>query len=147
MRKGTDTWPECIYNADLEKNEREEWRKRGWICKPAINMPRWASRITLEITDIRAEQLQDISEGDAIDEGIEPPRCQQCGYTLHEISILMDHHLCGEAKPPSAIPILAALWDDIYAKHGCGWDTNPWTWVIIFKLVELITSKQDNGAK
>lgn len=80
--------------------------------KPAIFMPRWASRITLEITSVRAERVQEISEGDAIEEGI----------TWDQ-----DHDYVGEYRK---------LWDSINAKRGFGWDVNPWVWVIDFQRTE-----------
>lgn len=91
----------------------------GYQCntpwKPSIHMPRWASRITLEITDIRAERLQDISEDDAMAEGVDkmfPPDTSK--------------------KTPEYYRIpFAVLWESI---NGVGaWDANPWVWAITFK--------------
>lgn len=85
-------------------------------CKPAIHMPRWASRITLEITDVRVERLQDISEADAIAEGVSMPD--------------------GTPTPPefwSYRQEFGCLWQSI---NGPGsWDANHWVWVIEFKRV------------
>jgi hypothetical protein len=77
-------------------------------------MPRAASRITLEITDVRVEPLQNITEGDAQEEGI------LMGETLGYYG---------------ALPDFIALWDALYAKKGYGWDTNPWVWVLSFKKI------------
>ena len=79
--------------------------------RPSIFMPKWASRITLEITGVRVEQVQRISISDALAEGI-------------------------EHKPFEAISIYQKLWDSINAKRGYGWASNPWTWVLEFKRVE-----------
>lgn len=79
--------------------------------KPSIHIPRWASRITLEITEIRVQQLQDISEEDAVEEGIP-------AFPGHEKIPRMQ---------------FASLWDRLNAKRGMGWDTNPWVWAITFK--------------
>jgi hypothetical protein len=80
----------------------------GWI--PSIHMPRWASRITLEVTGVRVELLQEISEADAISEGTPFP----CGGWVG-----------GYQK----------LWESI---HGPGsWEANPWVWVVEFKRVEF----------
>ncbi|SOT39364.1 Phage-related protein (fragment) [Burkholderia cenocepacia] len=85
-------------------------------------MPRWASRITLEITGVRAERLQSISEADARDEGV----------------TIEDHHMrgyCGGAFRPPSIRAFHDLWDSLNASRGHGWDTNPWVWVVEFKQV------------
>ena len=82
--------------------------------KPSIHMPRWASRITLEITGIRVERVQDISHEDARAEGVIPMTC-----------CLPDaQHYFTPFKE---------LWDSINAKHS--WESNPWVWVIEFKKV------------
>lgn len=78
--------------------------------KPSIHMPRWASRITLQITDIRVEQLCDISEEDAIAEGVS--------------------NQCEDGMWISAMEQYADLWDSI--NGGGSWDANPWVWVIEF---------------
>ncbi|MCA8242892.1 hypothetical protein [Burkholderia sp. AU32262] len=91
---------------------------RGWT--PSIHMPRWASRITLEITGVRAERLQSISESDARAEGV----------------TIKDHHMrgysAGAFRPPS-IRAFHDLWDSLNAARGHGWDANPWVWVVEFK--------------
>ncbi|GIK74431.1 MAG: hypothetical protein BroJett021_34190 [Chloroflexota bacterium] len=88
------------------------WRKR-----PSIHMPRWASRITLEIVAIRVERLQDISEADAIAEGIEP-------MFLGETP---------DMKRLGARVQFKELWERI---NGPGsWAANPWVWVIEFRRI------------
>lgn len=98
------------------KADRGDWPKtRKW--RPSIFMPRWASRLTLEVTDIRVQRVQEISEGDAKAEGATP-------------SIVGDEldHLKYRAG-------FMALWDSINAKRGFGWDVNPWVWAISVKRV------------
>lgn len=89
---------------------------------PSIYMPRWASRITLEITDVRVQRIQDISEEDCEAEGVSlvPTDCQgECGQTP-----------CGITRSR-----FIGLWDSINAKRGYGWDKNPWVWVLTFRRV------------
>lgn len=107
------------YRADGEyQNEHGTWRWR-----PSIHMPRWASRITLEVTGVRVERLQDISAADAIAEGIEAEGDEWRDY-------LMPHTQCC-LTPRSSY---RTLWESI---HGPGsWDANPWVWVIEFRRIE-----------
>ncbi len=109
-----------LYRADGERSVR--WR-------PSIYMPRWASRITLEVTDVRVERVQEISEDDALAEGIEPG--EVCRHP----------EICGRAGE-SALQCMQAhhflhLWDSINGKKpGCSWDDNPWVWVIEFRHID-----------
>ncbi|HCA9895516.1 TPA: hypothetical protein MYK86_002390 [Klebsiella pneumoniae] len=92
---------------------------------PSIHMPRWASRILLEITDVRVERLNAISEEDARAEGIIDGGCLNCG----------ESEPCGCANPePDATDAFAYLWQSIYGQES--WNANPWVWVISFKRVE-----------
>ncbi len=84
----------------------------GW--KPSIFMPRWASRITLEIVSVRVEQVQDISEDDARAEGVDDGT--------------------GQTRPLHPY-WFRALWDSINSKRGYGWEKNPWVWVVAFRRV------------
>jgi hypothetical protein len=88
---------------------------RGW--RPSIFMPRWASRITLEITGVRVERVRDISESDAKAEGVTP-------------SIVgRDFDYLGYRAG------FQSLWDSINSKRGYSWASNPWVWVVEFKRV------------
>ncbi len=89
----------------------EDFNSDGW--SDAKTMPRWASRITLEITGVRVERVQDISEEDASTEGVEWKN--MCDW------------------PHSKA--FKTLWDSI-AKPGVKWEDNPWVWVIEFRRVE-----------
>lgn len=84
----------------------------GW--KPSIHMPRCASRILLEITDVRVQRLQDINEQDAEKEGAEP--------------------IGGLNRGPFRTGFYV-LWDHINEARGYGWDKNPWVWVIEFRRI------------
>ncbi|MCO1336375.1 hypothetical protein MO867_18745, partial [Microbulbifer sp. OS29] len=98
--------------------------------KPSVHMPRWASRITLEITGVSVERIQDISEEDAIAEGI-------LNSTLQTPLTKTVMYHCGPWPTPicgeSARDAYGALLESIYGKDG--WDQNPWVWVIEFRKV------------
>lgn len=115
--KGNIRWVEIYYKAGGENRHfrRSDFGPYKYVVWTSSRfMPRWASRITLEITSVRVERLQDISTKDAIAEGWpgedEPFRL-------------------GEAKH-----WFQALWDSINAKNAFGWDVDPWVWVIEFKV-------------
>lgn len=98
--------------AEADPFYRKHYGDRGgWT--PSIHMPRWASRITLEVTDVRVERLQAISDADVKAEG----------------------GRIGSVFGPAADALLfSAVWDDI---NGDGaWDANPWVWVVSFKQVQ-----------
>nr|WP_249172971.1 hypothetical protein [Burkholderia vietnamiensis] len=99
--------------------------KGRWI--PSIHMPRWASRITLEITGVRVERLRDISESDARAEGVTIEERHKVGYCLGGGR--------GADRPPS-IRAFRELWDGLNADAGHGWDANPWVWAIEFRRIE-----------
>jgi hypothetical protein len=87
--------------------------------RPSIHMPRWASRITLRITDIRVERLQDITEDDARAEGCDSAAWEdEAGNGIN-----------------SYRESFAFLWGQI--KGPGAWDENPWVWVVVFERVEL----------
>lgn len=111
---------EWAYDVD---SDLKPWR-------PSIFMPRWASRLTLEITDVRVERLQEITPQDVLAEGI-----------LHPVTCNS-----GLAKYPNGVPagvcadrncdcrVFRDGWDSINDKRkGCAWSDNPWVWVIEFK--------------
>ncbi len=94
----------CNYSAD--------WLHGPIVWRPSIHMPRWASRITLEVTGVRVERLQDISEADAMAEGA-------------------PWGACGSPQEGSRKAGFAKLWDSINGPNS--WDANPWVWAINFK--------------
>lgn len=97
------------YRADRAEGQKSafdgQWR-------PSIYMPRWASRITLEITGARVERLQEISRGDAMGEG--------CPFQ-------------NMADGPDPRKWFAELWSKINGRES--WDANPWVWVVEFRRV------------
>lgn len=98
----------------------------GLLWRPSIHMPRWASRITLEITGVRVERLQEISEADAVAEGVRPDpggRQDDDAAGFYRIGPVR-----GDSFP---IARYAVLWESI---NGPGsWDANPWVWVVGFR--------------
>ncbi|ULI45862.1 hypothetical protein HUZ43_17880 [Raoultella ornithinolytica] len=132
-----DFWHPCPFGAVGDRIwVRETWNKYGglltyradhdWIddmrkeivCTakwvPSIHMPRWASRILLEITDVRVERLQEITLGDI---------CKEIGCGLYDF------------RPAThGFQVWEELWQSIYGAEN--WNANPWVWVIEFKRVE-----------
>ncbi len=99
--------------------------------RPSIYMPKWASRINLEVTGLRAERLQEITEGDAIAEGV--------SYSTTNQYAIMRPLSLGRANRdtwPTPQEAFEKLWDSLNAKRGYGWDFNPWVWPISFKEVK-----------
>jgi hypothetical protein len=105
-----------------------DWDNPPYAWKSPIHMPRWASRITLEITGIRVERLQNISATDAIAEGID------CPWTPGHPADL-DLWRRYPSWVPQAIMKYQNLWDSINADHGHSWKSNPWVWVIEFRRI------------
>lgn len=99
----------------------------GLLWRSQIQMPRWASRITLEVTDIRVERLQDISDEDAIAEGMQRSRANYWCGAQHRA-----HAFPRQMK--SAKAAYADLWDSAYAKTA-PWENNPWVWRVEFRRV------------
>jgi hypothetical protein len=118
--------PKALYRADAIQDDSGEREDCWWIgdtpfriprWTPSIHMPRWASRITLEITGVRVERLQEISDQDARAEGVE---VLQGPFDVRERRMGIYGHA------------FAHLWDSL-AKPGADWAANPWVWVIEFK--------------
>jgi hypothetical protein len=100
------------------------------LCRNPWNsplfMPRWASRITLEITAVRVQRVQEISEEDAIAEACNP-----------EFEVDLAAFVHGQALPESTHRLgYKHLWDSINARRGFSWQSNPWCWVISFRKLE-----------
>jgi len=86
--------------------------------KSAMFMPRWASRITLEITSVRVQRVQEISADDCIAEGL--------STTLREHDAVSALRTAYEQ-----------MWNSLNAKRGYPWESNPWVWVLEFKRIEV----------
>ena len=122
----------CTYRAtgslDAINADGEEL---GW--RPPLHMPRWASRITLEITDVRVERLKDISEADAIAEGVQGyPFRPEDGWPICTGYMVGDDDGKTTLHPKPQDPY-RLLWESI---NGPGsWNADPWVWVIEFKRI------------
>lgn len=115
------TDPGVVHSEDRDKSP---WR-------PSIFMPRWASRITLEITEVRVQRLQEIGEDDARAEGVE-------SYTPPHGHISPNQRVpgpgfdcCRLGDQPHRLPF-ADLWDSINGKRA-PWSSNPWVWCLTFR--------------
>ena len=125
---------QIVYKAGPHPFERElphMWTEGKDKWKPSIHMKREYCRINLEITDIRIERVQDISEEDAKSEGSIPGDVSMFDDT--EIQLLDYPHKKKDTPFKNGFSL---LWDSINEKRGFGWDVNPWVWVVEFKLIK-----------
>ncbi|MGH3427721.1 MAG: hypothetical protein ACRDQZ_09175 [Mycobacteriales bacterium] len=105
--------PEAILYKATDDHHPPRWRN-------AMFMPRWASRITLELVDVRVERVQEINNDDAKAEGVVPD-CRG-DHLTHEVACHIETY--------------EDLWDSINEKRGFGWQKNPWVWVLEFERKE-----------
>lgn len=143
--QGERYWIECsddMEAAGFATNEdtfQFEWQRADepepetpTRLRPSIHMPRWASRLTLEVVSVRVERLQAITVADVVAEGIDLDGEHADDFLNAEhaqaggLSIPCDH--------PEVYPFVR-LWDSINAKRGHAWADNPWVWVVEFKVV------------
>ncbi|WP_397321977.1 hypothetical protein [Pantoea agglomerans] len=117
------SWTQQTHRVPIEKCNKpavvDKWT-------PSIHMPRWASRITLEITSVRVERLQDISAEDVTAEGI-----KTLGESMWGSQWWVD---APQAAINDAHLQFSIIWSKIYGEES--WHANPWVWVIEFKRVE-----------
>jgi hypothetical protein len=145
-----ETWARHASGVDYAADFAAISRPQAGPWRPSIHMPRWASRITLRIKDIRVERLQDISEDDATAEGCEArpfPGPWWQGYRDLGDGELFHQQAIGETPPdwmiePKQMP--PTPWLDRSARDGFqsiwmglhgpnAWEANPWVWVINFE--------------
>ncbi|MGS7425518.1 morphogenetic protein [Klebsiella pneumoniae] len=116
----------CQYAADgghrPEYQDADDNLRHGW--RPSIHMPRWASRILLEITGVRVDRLNSIHDVDAMREGIQ--NLTTCSHS--------DFGIPGVVNAQHPVRAFQLLWESIYGADS--WRANPWVWVIEFKRVE-----------
>lgn len=110
------------YSADTLPGSAGDFARKdfGIRWRPSIHMPRDACRLVLEVTHVRVEQLQAISDADCLAEGIQA--CRDGGYHVERGSHYSHH----------PVESFASLW----ASTGAPWESNPWIWAITFKRVQ-----------
>ena len=119
-------YPDSIqYAADTIHGYHTCWDTYPGKWRSSLSLARWMSRITLEITDVRVQRIQDISEEDARAEGI------------HQVLEPNTFELEEPYKSTIHKRRFSHVWDFINAKRGYGWDVNPWCWCISFKPAEV----------
>lgn len=130
-----ETWQHVVKDMPPTKGCRVLYRaddSEGFVTdswRPSIFMPRWASRITLEVTDVRVERLQDISEADAVAEGV----------TIRADAVMA-------ASLANDTPARMEFWDLWKSINGPdSWDANPWVWAYTFKPIALTTAREVAG--
>lgn len=119
-------WPYHYYanNDTFTDPDNETWT-------PSIHMPKAAARIFLEVTDVKVERLNDISEEDAEAEGVERMTEYKQMIGGEKIACWADYP-SGAAKHTSAYESFQSLWESIYNT----WDANPFVWVYSFKQID-----------
>lgn len=122
------------YYADYEGTHCQSLIK--W--RSPIFMPREAARLFLKVKTVRVERLHDITENDARNEGVKDP------YDYQEPSYYNQPHVRGMEINKSAF---AGLWDNLNAKRGYSWETNPWVWAIEFERINKKEVERLEGLK
>lgn len=132
-----------------KRTEIHNW-PAGWEWCPSIHMPRWASRLTLEVEQVRVERVQEISEADAVAEGVSESWTETWWQGYREFNDDLLHQQATGDSPPdwmiepkkmkmdhmrrSAKMNFRSLWDSINGR-GYSWESNCWVWVVTFKVV------------
>lgn len=127
VRETWGAWPHMMGGIQLDslryRADGEYQDEHGaWCWRPSIHMPRWASRLTLRITDVRVQRLQDISTEEAFAEGIERIDAY-CG------AIQLPH---GKSYS-TARGAFRSLWTTIHGPDS--WSANPWVWALTFEVI------------
>ncbi len=129
----------CLYRATWNGTAPGA-RAEDLLWRNQMFMPRWASRTTLEITEVRAQRVQEITEADALAEGIsrwcKDGRLWKYSMGRRHVSGELDFIDRWTDMPKTAREAYAREWDRINGKRA-PWSSNPWVWAITFKLIEV----------
>lgn len=117
-RNPTELYPTTDINDEVIAPAEIRWRS-------PMFMPRWASRLTLEVTAVRVERVQDISEADAEAEGVDWIRDSSRVRVPGQ-----------DSRRPTAVECYRWLWNQLNAARGFPWSANPWVWSVTFRRVE-----------
>ena len=121
----------CIVRYKATEPDAGPWMnaedEESYAWRPSIHLPRWASRITLEVVRVRLERLQGITEEDAIAEGID-----EDGEEYAEGERLQS---AGSPQSPFRYAFVS-LWNSINGKRGFSWAANPYVWALTFKRLQ-----------
>lgn len=130
---GNDGWDD-LYSLPAPRYYDKPPRR----TRPSIHMPRWASRLLLEITDIRVQRVAEISEEDARAEGIEPNWAGDlAGWNPDEHGFLPPNYDPEDYNVYTAREAFSLLWDSINGKReGASWADSPWCWAISFRRIQ-----------
>lgn len=112
LRYGTPRRNACAYRAETDADGERIRADYGYQWKTPLFMPRWASRLTLEVTEVRVERLQSISGADAIAE----IGCVGTGPNNHR-----------------HVDQYRRAWDSLNARRGFPWSSDPWVWCVTFQ--------------
>lgn len=121
------------YAASMDAESVETARDYGVRCTPSIHMPRWASRLSLDVVSVRVERLRDITEEEA--------QCEGVGSIFDRIPGIHPEQPLSTSEHVQSAPhraSFACLWDDLYADGaGTSWKSNPWVWRVEFAIAEV----------
>jgi hypothetical protein len=131
MRDGADTWEPFYFDALLDPGESDELKGYGFKRRPSIHMPRKYCRTVLEITAVRVERVQEITEEDVIAEGVN--RIAHGRNGDYYSAFRDDPHHDNWIDPVGAYK---ELWESINGKGS--WAVNPWVWVVSFIKVQEV---------
>ena len=119
LADGSQMWADGTYFPFSDTPKPQAMEHIVW--RPSIFMPRWASRITLEVTEVRVERVQEITWREVLTEGVMP-----CG----------ENYAATKGGTEQLIADFGSLWNKINGKRpGCSWGDNPWIWCVGFKRI------------
>ena len=114
------TWYRADGNLHRWLGDNDDFGNVPW--RPSIHMPRGASRLTLIVTDVRVQRLQDVTEEDALAEGVE----------IQPSGAFLDYRYGPGNEVETAVDSLRTLWESLNAQRGHGWDANDWVVALTF---------------